>query len=371
LTALRVLPVAGRRDLARFIALPYTLYRRDPHWAPPLRRDVRALLSAKNPFFAHAEAAHFLAERGGEIIGRITAIHNRAHNDFHGDRVGFFGFFEATDDKAVAAALFDRAGEWLAARGLDRMRGPASFSTNDEAGLLVQGFATPAALMMPHNPPYYAALLEAAGFRKAKDLLAYQRSFDQPPQRLHAAAQRLQARRKITVRPLDMSRFRAEVDIVKRLYNEAWERNWGFVPMTDAEIDFLAAQLRPVVVPDLVAFAEHDGRPIGFMVVLPDLNVALRQNPSGRLFPGIVRVLLASRRIDRVRVLLLGTVPEWRGKGVDAILDAWVWERAHRRGYRWAEAGWILEDNHPMRNGLVNLGFEVYKTYRLYERPIP
>jgi GNAT superfamily N-acetyltransferase len=168
-----------------------------------------------------------------------------------------------------------------------------------------------------------------------------------------------------------MSRFAQEVDLVKRLYNQAWEKNWGFVPLTEPEIDFLAAQLRPVVVPALVAFAEHEGRPVGFTVVLPDLNVALRKNPSGRLFPGILPVLWASRRIDRVRVLLLGTVPEWRGKGVDALLDGKVWAEAHRLGYRWAEAGWILEDNHPMRNALVNLGFEVYKTYRLYDRPIP
>jgi GNAT superfamily N-acetyltransferase len=370
-TAIRVGSARGRRARERFIAFPYALHRGDPGWAPPLRRDVRTLLSAANPFFAHAEAEHFLAERAGEWVGRITAIHNRAHNAFHHDRVGFFGFFESVDDLAVARALFDAAGAWLAERGLDVMRGPASFSTNDEAGLLVDGFETPAALMMPHNPRYYAGLVEGAGFARAKDLLAYQRRFDRPPERLYAAARRLEKRRGITVRPLDMKRFEHEVDLVKRLYNQAWERNWGFVPMTDAEIDFLAAQLRPVVVPDLVAFAEHEGRPIGFTVVLPDLNVALRKNPSGRLFPGILRVLLASRGIDRLRVLLLGTVPEWRGKGVDALLDEKVWEAAHRRGYRWAEAGWILEDNHAMRNSLVRLGFEVYKTYRLYDRPIP
>jgi GNAT superfamily N-acetyltransferase len=370
-TAIRVYPARDRGERERFIAFPYALHRRDPGWAPLLRRDVRTLLSpARNPFFAHAEAEHFLAERSGEVVGRITAIHNRAHNEFHRDRVGFFGFFESIDDPAVARALFDRAAEWLAGRGLDVMRGPTSFSTNDEAGLLVDGFETPAALMMPHNPRYYASLVAGAGFGKAKDLLAYQRTFDQPPERLHAAAQRLERRSGITVRRLEMARFEQEVDIIKRLYNQAWKRNWGFVPMSDAEIDFLAAQLRPVVVPELVAFAEHEGRPIGFTVVLPDFNVALRTNPSGRLFPGILRVLRASRTIDRLRVLLLGTITEWRGRGVDALLDKKVWEEAHRRGYHWAEAGWILEDNHAMRNGLVNLGFEVYKTYRIYDRPI-
>ena len=371
MTEIRVRHARGRCWRERFIAFPYALHRRDPGWAPPLRRDVRTLLSAeKNPFFAHAEAEHFLAERAGEVVGRITAIHNRAHNEFHQDRVGFFGFFESIDDPAVSGALFDRAAEWLAGRGLDVMRGPASFSTNDEAGLLVDGFDTPAALMMPHNPRYYVSLVEGAGFRTAKNLLAYQRTFDEPPERLHAAALRLEKRGGITVRSLDMARFAQEVELVKRLYNQAWKRNWGFVPMSDAEIDFLAAQLRPVVVPELVAFAEHEGQAIGFTVVLPDLNVALRKNPSGRLFPGILRVFLASRGIDRLRVVLLGTVPEWRGRGVDVLLDKKVWDEAYRRGYRWAEAGWILEDNHAMRNGLVNLGFEVYKTYRLYDRPI-
>lgn len=371
MTAAAIREARDRQALERFIAFPYALHRDDGGWTPPLRRDVRALLSReRNPFFAHAEAAHFLAERDGAVVGRISAVHNRAHNAFHGDRAGFFGLFESVDDPAVAAALFDQASGWLAARGLEVMRGPASFSTNEETGLLVDGFDTPATLMMAHNPRYYVALVEGAGFRKARDLFAYQRTFERPPERLAAAASRLEKRRGITVRPLDLARFEQEVDDVKRLYNRAWERNWGFVPMSDAEIDALAAQLRPVVVPELVAFAEHGGQVVGFAVVLPDLNVALRKNPSGRLFPGILRVLLASRRIDRVRVLLLGTLPEWRGKGVDALLSRRVWEEAHRKGYRWAEAGWILEDNHPMRNALARLGFEVYKTYRLYDRTI-
>ena len=360
----------GRRAIERFIALPYVLHRGDPGWAPPLRRDVRALLSPRNPFFAHAEAAHFLAERDGRAVGRITAIHNRAHNAFHGDHVGFFGFFESIDDAAVAGALFDRASEWVAARGLDTLRGPVSFSTNDEAGLLVDGFETPAALMMAHNPRYYVHLVEGAGFAKVKDLLAYQSTRTELPARLAEGAALLAKRRGITVRPLDRGRFADEVEVVKRLYNASWERNWGFVPMDDAEIDFLAAQLKPVVVPELVVFAEHQGRPIGFAVALPDLNVALRKNPSGRFFPGILRVLLASRGIDRLRVLLAGTVPEWRGKGVDALLYKTIWEEGRKKGYRGAEAGWILEDNHAMRNGLVNMGFEVYKTYRIYERTI-
>jgi GNAT superfamily N-acetyltransferase len=368
--AVRIIPALDRRALARFIALPYELHRGDPGWAPPLRRDVRALLSPRNPFFDHGEAAHFLAERGGRAVGRITAIHNRAHNAFHRDATGFFGFFEAADDPEVARALFDRASEWIAARGLEVLRGPVSFSTNDEAGLLVEGFDTPAALLMPHHPPYFRRLVEDAGFAKAKDLLAYRRDVGEVAERLTAAAARLAKRRAITVRPLDVRRFADEVSIVKRLYNTSWERNWGFVPMTDAEIDFLAAQLRPVVVPELVSIAEVKGEPIGVGIALPDLNVALRRNPSGRLFPGIVKVLLASRRIDRLRIFMLGTRPDWRGKGVDALLYQAIWDAARGKGYRWAEAGWILEDNHAMRNALVNMGFEPYKRYRIYDRAI-
>jgi GNAT superfamily N-acetyltransferase len=268
----------------------------------------------------------------------------------------------------VAGALLDEAAGWLRGRGLEAMRGPASFSTNDECGLLVDGFETPPALMMPHNPRYYVGLLEGAGLVPAKDLLVYQSVSDQLPERLVQGADLLRKRYGITTRTIRMARFADEVALVKQLYNAAWERNWGFVPMTERELDHLAAQLKPVVVPDLVHFAERQGEPIGFAVALPDLNVALRRNPSGRLFPGILKVLWAARRITRVRVMLLGTLPAWRSKGVDALLYKEIWEKGYARGYRWAEGGWILADNHAMRNGLTRMGFEVYKTYRLYDR---
>lgn len=367
---LEVAPVRSRAAREGFIGLPYRLHRSDAAWVPPLRRDVRALLSRRNPFFEHANAEYFLARRDGAVVGRIAAIHNRLHNEFQRDAVGFFGFFESEDDARTAAALFDAASAWLRARGLQVMRGPASFSTNDECGLLVDGFDTPPTVMMPHNPRHYVRLVEGAGFAKAKDLLVYQTAVDRPPERLRGGSERLERRHRVTTRRLDMSRFAAEVDVVKHLYNAAWERNWGFVPMTDREIEHLARQLKPLVVPELVAFAERDGVPIGFGVTLPDVNVALKRNPSGRFFPGILKVLWAARRIKRLRVLLLGTLPEWRGTGVDALLYRRMWEEAYRMGYRWAEAGWILEDNHPMRNGLARMGFEVYKTYRMYDRPL-
>jgi GNAT superfamily N-acetyltransferase len=366
-----ITPVGGRSDLDAFIALPYRLHRHDPGWTPMLRRDVRALLDpARNPFFEHAEAQLFLARSGGRVVGRIAAIQDRLHNETRADRVGFFGFFESEDAAAVAGTLFSAAAEWLRARGSDAMRGPVNPSMNDEAGLLVDGFDTPSVLMMPHNPRRYPALFEGAGFRKAKDLLAFQTTRTALPERLVTATDLVRKRYGVTCRRIDMERFSDEVGVVKRLFNAGWAGNWGYVPITDREVSHLAAQLKPLVVPDLVVFAECESRPIGFAAAIPDFNVALRANRSGRLVPGIVKVLWASRRITRLRVLLLGVLPEWRGRGVDALLYRRIWEDGYARGYRWAEAGWILEDNHAMINGLVRMGFEVYKTYRIYERAI-
>ena len=374
---LRVRAARDRRDLKRFVDLPYRLHARDPLWVPPLRRDVELLLSReKNPFFEHAEAEYFLAERDGEVVGRIAAISNRLHNETHGDRVGFFGFFETVDDQAVADQLLGAAADWCRAKGHDLLRGPASFSVNDECGLLVDGFDTPPALMMPHNPRYYVTLIERAGFAKAKDLWVYEGGREDRyvpvPERLARGTELIRRRMGITIRPLDMKNFQGEVERIKELYNAAWEKNWGFVPMTEHEIDHLAEQFKPVVIPDLVPIAEKDGKVIGFGITLPDLNVIFRRNRSGRLFPMILKLLwaLKTRKIRRARILLLGVLPEYRGKGVDAMLYHWIWTKSGERGIYWGEAGWILEDNPAMNAGLEKMTFKVYKTYRLYDRPI-
>jgi GNAT superfamily N-acetyltransferase len=364
-------PVRGRRDLEAFVGLPYSLHREDRCWTPPLRRDVRAQLDPRrNPLFGHAERELLLARRGDHVVGRIAAIHDRRHEEVHRDGAGFFGFFESTDAAEVAAALFDAAAGFLRARGRRTMRGPVNPSINDEAGLLVDGFDTPSVVMMPHNPRYYAGLVEGAGFRKAKDLLAFQNTGTQLPERLVAATDIVGRRYGVTCRPIEMQRLAQEVSLVQQLFNAGWQRNWGAVPLDDAEIAYFAKQLRPIVVPELVVFAEQRGQVIGFAAAIPDLNVALRANPSGRLLPGLVKVLWASRRIARLRVLLLGVLPEWQGRGVDALLYRRIWENGRARGYDWAEGGWVLEDNHAMINGLRRMGFEVYKTYRVYERPV-
>ena len=345
-------------------------------WVPPLRRDVAVLLDrTKNPFFEHGEAEYFLAQRSGTVVGRIAAISNRLHNEVHEDKVGFFGFFESERDPEVAAALFATVSTWLGARGFDTMRGPASFSVNDECGLLVQGFDSPPAIMMPHNPDWYVGLVEGAGFTKAKDLLVYEGGDERgssPPERIERAVRLVTERLGLTLRPLNMRDFRAEVERVKVLYNQCWEKNWGFVPMTEHEIDHLAEQFKPVVIPDLVPFVEKDGVPVGFALALTDLNVVFRRNRRGYLLPILPRLLWSLKResISRARILLLGVIPELRGKGIDAVLYHWIWTRAGKHGMPWGEAGWILEDNAAMNAGLLKMGFRQYRTYRMYDRPI-
>jgi GNAT superfamily N-acetyltransferase len=337
---------------------------------------VHKLLDRRtNPFFQHGEAEYFIAESGGEVVGRIAAIVNRLHNDIHHDQVGFFGFFESVNDFRVADALLNSASEWIKSRGMNILRGPMSFSVNDECGLLVDGFDTPNTLMMPHNPPYYLTLLETAGFVKAKDLICLQGGSlagpVTPPERTARAVGLILKRYGLRMRGVAMNRFAAEVDTVKQLYNACWEDNWGFVPMTEAEIDHLAKSFKPIIIPELVPLVEkEDGTPIAFGLALPDLNEALARNRSGRMFPAVLSMLwkLRTRKLTRARILLLGILPEWRGKGIDAALYHWIWSKAGARGIGWGEAGWLLEDNAAIIQGLAKADFTPYKTYRVLER---
>ncbi len=340
-------------------------------WVPPLKSDVRGMFDrARNPFFAHAEIESFLALAGDRVVGRIVAIDNRAHNEFHGDRVGFFGFFECEDDPAAATALFDAAAAWLAARGKDVLRGPMNFSTNDDCGSLIEGFNTPPAIMMPHNPAYHARLHAAGGFAKAKDIVAYWYEGDALPERVTRGVELVRKRKGVTVRPLDMKRFEQEVGLIRTIYNDAWERNWGFVPMTEAEIDHMAEQLKPVVEPGLIVFAEIRGEPVGFGLGLPDFNLALK-HANGELFPfGFLSILWHKRRIRQARILTLGVRSGYRASGIDALLISELFGRCVAMGIFKGEFSWILEDNIAMRRPLENIGARVYKTYRVYDRPL-
>ena len=362
-------------SLKPFMDVAWRINAGDPCWVPPLRLSLATLLDRrKHPFHQHADVAYFLAERDGTAVGRIAAIVNHRHNDFHEDRTGFFGLFECEDDPATARALVDAAAAWLRGRGMERMRGPVNLSTNEEAsspGVLVDGFDTPPTIQMTHNPPFYGALLEGAGLAKTKDVLAYWLDDPTPPERLVRGFERIVAREGVTIRPLDLKRFRAEVDTIKGIYNAAWARNWGFVPMTDAEFDHMAKEFRPVVDPELCLIAEVRGEPVGFSLALPDLNQAIRKLPNGRLFPfGLFRLLWEKRRISGFRVITLGFKPGFQHHGLGAALYLRTWQTGAAKGYRYGEASWILEDNWEMRRPLEKMDFLAYKTYRIYEQPL-
>jgi GNAT superfamily N-acetyltransferase len=363
-----IVPVKTAKDLDRFIRYVYERYRNAPLWVPPLPDDEKVRLTpGKNPYFEHAEAAYFLAIDSGRVVGRIAATIDKNHDSFQGERQAAFGFFEA-ESAAATAALLNAAEAWGRAKGAQVFRGPWSFTTNDECGLLIQGFDVRPMLLMPWNAPEYQAWIEAAGMAKAKDLYAWRVPVPEQPQPVfQRIASMARKRDRITVRPLEMKKFGEELSRVKTVYNAAWERNWGFVPMTDHEIDHLAEQFRPIAIPELVPFAEKDGKVIAFGLALPDLNTALVGNRKGSLLPFALKALwlLKTRRQRRARIL-----PEYRGKGIDAMLYHWIWTKSGDRQIYWGEAGWILEDNPAMNAGLEKMTFTVYKTYRLYERPL-
>jgi GNAT superfamily N-acetyltransferase len=353
-----------------FLRFPEDLYRGDPRWVPPLRRDERARLAPAHPFFAHAEARLFLARRDGAVVGRVAAIVNRLHLARWGDGAGFFGFFEAVADQAVAEALMGQVTAWLRTRDLSAVRGPVNPSTHDECGLLTDGFDRPPCLLMPYNPAYYPALLEGMGFRPIRDLVSYAVEVPRTlPDRVELVARAAEGRG-IRARSLDSRRLPAEVEVIRGIYNAAWGDNWGVVPLTAGEAASLASRLRAVLVPDLALIAERNGRPVGFMLILPDYNPAIRLL-RGRVTPwGLARFLWRSRRLEAGRLLALGVIPEARRQGVDALLYREALAAVRRRGYHRVEAGWILEENAVTRRAVERWGGRVVKRYRLYERPV-
>lgn len=376
--SLEIRPAESARELRRFVDVPWQLFdrTRHPQWVPPLRLAVHDVLDERrNPFYQAAARRCFVAWRDGRPVGRIAAIENRAHNAFHDDRVGFFGFFEVADDPPAAAALLDAAGAWLAGRGLTAMRGPVSPSTNHECGLLVHGFEHHPMFQTPWNPPYYAALVEGAGLRSVKELLGWRLpiaapDFALPPLYAEHAA-RARAETGLVFRDLDLGAFTREVEAVWTVYNAAWERNWGFVPMTRAEFDHLARDLWRIVDPRFAFVAEVAGAPAGFALAVLDYNRILQRIPSGRLLPtGFLKLLTGRRALRSGRVMALGVRAEHRTRSVFALFAHELVRRAQAFGATDAEASWILEDNHLMNRPLRAMGGTAYRKWRLYERPL-
>lgn len=368
--SVRAVPPRGR-EFSPFLELPYRLHKSLPNWVPPLRDDVKLMFDhKKNPFFEHAEVEQWVAEKNGQVVGRIAAITNRAHNEFHKDKVGFWGFWESENEPVTAKALFDTAESWLAKRGMDTMRGPVNFSTNDDCGLLVKGFDRPPYLLMPHNPPYYEALVEGAGFAKAKDLLAYLHTPPVTNEFMNRAADRVIRRTGVTTRPFDLKHFEREVNLVRDIYNSAWDKNWGFIPMTDHEITHMAKQLKPVVVPEIIRFAEIDGKPVAFGLALPNVNLILAKLGGNLSLPGIVQLLLGAKKLKQVRLLTLGVLEGHRGLGIDQVIYRDSIAAAMRMGITAAEYSWMLEDNPAILRPIERMGAVLYKTYRIYDRPV-
>lgn len=367
---IEIIPASDKNFFKEFLALPFKLYARYHLWVPPLLKDIRAQFSPQNPFFKHGEVASFIAKSDGDTVGRITAIYNSAHINFWDEQAGFFGFFECIDNLAVASALIEEAKQWLRKKGMVLLRGPMNFSTNEECGLLIDGYDSPPVIMMPYNPSYYHRLLEGCGLRKAKDLFAY--TIDVPetlPEKILRVG-KIAQRHNIKVRHIDIKSFRQEVNVFKNIYNSAWQRNWGFVPMTEEEIEYIGRKLKPIIIPELALIAECKGEPVGFMLVLPDFNYVLKRL-GGRLFPfGIFKALWYSRKTKDLRIMLLGIKEGYRRQGIDALLIIEGFKAIKRMGYKRVEFSWVLQDNTPVQRLIEMIGGKLYKTYRIYETEI-
>jgi len=369
---IRVQPATSRREMNEFIRWPMRLYRNDPFFVPHLIRERKEFFSAENPIFEFTDVAYFLAkDEQGEVVGRMTAHVNRRHNEFAGERAGFFGFFECVEDLEAAQALLQTGEAWLRERGMSAIRGPFNFSTNEECGFLARGFDSPPVIMMPYTKPYYLDFMAALGYRPAKDLLAYH--YDDTgeiPPHLVRFAERESHRTGVAVRTLDMRRFEEEVKRIFEVYNRAWERNWGFIPMTEAEFRYMARALRQILDPALALVAEREGRAVGFSLGLPDYNPLLKKM-NGRLFPfGLLRFLLGRRSIHKVRVVTLGVIEEYRKRGVETLLIYHTFKNGLPKGYTSCEMSWVLEDNLLARRMFERLGATHYKTYRIFEKPL-
>jgi ribosomal protein S18 acetylase RimI-like enzyme len=379
---IRIRKVDGRKDKLKFVRLPWDLYGSEKNWVPPLEMDrMRLIDEQKNPFYKHADIQMFLAEdERGATVGRIAAIVNHRHNEIYNDKLGFVGFFDSIDDQQVANSLFAEAENWLREKGMRTVRGPVSPSINDEVGLLVEGFDYPPSVMMPYHPSYYQTLWEGAGYGKTKDLLAWriEQGKSMTP-KLERVTSLIRERSQVRLRPLDMKNFDKEVALIRDLYEKGWEENWGAVPLTGDEITMLAGELKQIIDPDYILFAETgtngQTKTIGFTLVVPDINQAFKAGkpiPKGtmNLPTAISNLMTKKKEIDTLRIILLGVMPEYRNRGIDALLYREIMERSSKKGIKYGEASWVLEDNVMMSRAAQMMQGTPYKRYRVYDKPL-
>jgi hypothetical protein len=376
MSSIEIKKVKSNKELMQFIKLPWNIYKNDPSWVPPLIMDRKKLLNKNtNPFFQHSEMDLFLAFKDRKIAGRIAAITNENHNKFHEDNVGFFGFFESINDIEVSNALFATVENWLTDHGKNGILGPMNPSTNDEAGLLIDGFDTPPFVLMCHNPSYYSELIEKYGFTKAKDLWAWYINSETAnkniSEKMYRVAEKSVEKYGLTVRTINFKNMKQEVKILKEIYNNAWSKNWGFVPMTDDEFNHLAADMKQVADEDFIFIVEKEGRPIGFSLTLPNINEVLIKIKNGKLFPtGLFKLLFGLKKVKTVRVITLGIIKEYQFAGFSSIMILKTIKTALDKGLKGGEMSWILEDNQAMNSPIESLGSKKHKIYRIYHKQI-
>ncbi|MFT4534217.1 MAG: GNAT superfamily N-acetyltransferase [Saprospiraceae bacterium] len=368
--------VTNKKDKKDFINFPHDLYSGDKNYVPELYLNISEVLSEKkNPFFKHSRAELFLAKDNlGKTVGRIAAIQDNNYNEHHDSNIGFFGFFDVINDYTVAKQLLDTANDWVKANGAVQILGPTNFTTNDTAGVLVDGFDSPPTVMMTYNKPYYSELLERYGYAKEMDLFAYLIPTDEVNEKSLRLATMLQERLKrkgITIRTSTKGSKKSDIQKIKPVYLAAWEKNWGFVPPTDAEFDHLAEGLNLLLDLRYVYLAEHEGKLIGFGVALPDINEITKDFNKGKLLPfNIIKLLTRKSKVSLIRIILLGVLEDYRKLGIEAIFFANYIKAAKENNLRAGEASWILESNTMMVQAAEKLNGKRYKTYRIFSKSI-
>jgi len=369
---IEILPVLTKKQLSTFIDFPHDLYKGDPNYVPELFLAQQDLFSPKHPFYKHSTSQAFLAYKGGKLVGRIAAIWNTNHNQQNNLKEGHFGFFETINDQEVADALLKKAGEWVTTKGAETLVGPINLTTNDTCGLLIEGFDKPPMAMMPYNPPYYIDLLTNAQFNQQVDLRAYWIYTKNASQRSVLLLDKLETRLQrsgITLREINLKDFKNEAKKIQQVYNKAWDKNLGFVPMTDDEFAHTAKDLKTIVNPKFCILAEKDNEIIGFALGVPNINEILIKIKRGRLLPfGIFKLLFGLKKVKTLRVLMLGVLDDYRKQGIEACLYGRIIKNAGTEGIIGAECSWMLEHNYMMNHAIEQINGEFYKRYRLYQK---